>query len=376
MISVQRPVAAGMTAYIGLRFRPRVFGLEQLQLEPGTIMAPNHRSDNDVPLLVATLYPHWARSARLGGPWPTFAADDHTFLPGFLGGYPGSLPLWLRQLLWPIRVGGVLERHLRCIPVREPHRMLLVELLRAEPQRELDGQLPPELRAALVARAEERRRPAPRRGDDVLSGIYADLLWTPVDRDEVERHGDVWREHLRAAVGDFKRLTQTLEAGGLVVIYPEGELSVDGRIAPLKQGLASLARRGRARWVQPVAITYDPLAGPRPLAYVSVSAALVPAHGHVTAQVHDALRRAMPLTAGQLVAWRLTQGVDSLGKLEAAAREWIERARADRRPVEPALLGPGRRALLREAQRRAARRGRADPLLERLAAEFHDAHAR
>jgi Acyltransferase len=372
----QRPVAAGMAAYVRLRLRPRVFGLEHLRLEPGTIVAPNHRSDNDVPVLVSALYPQWARAVARGVPWPTFATDDHALLPGFLSGYPPQIPLWLRQLLWPIRVGGVLERHLQCVPVREPTRMRLVEVLRAEPRLALDGQLPSELRAALVRRAAERHRPAPQRAEDVLHGVYADLLWTEIDRDDVACHGDVWREHAHAAVQDFRQLGQTLRSGGLVVIYPEGELSPDGRIGPLKHGMASLARRGRARWVQPVAICYDRLAGARPWVYVSVAPAVEPQPGRITDDVAVALRRSTPLTAGQIVAWQLTRGAASVPAIEGAATDWIERARAAGRPIEPALIGPERRAFLRGVLRRALRAGPSDPPIGRLAVELEDAHSR
>ena len=372
----QRPVAAGMTAYVRLRLRPRVFGLEHLRLDPGTIVAPNHRSDNDVPVLVAALYPEWARVVARGVPWPTFATDDHALLQGFLSGYPPRIPLWLRQLLWPIRVGGVLERHLQCVPVREPTRMRLVEVLRAEPRLALDGQVPPEVRSALARRAAERHQPFPQRAEDVLNGAYADLLWTLIDRDDVACHGDVWREHQRAAVHDFRQLGQTLRSGGIVVIYPEGELSPDGRIGPLKPGMASLARRGRARWVQPVAICYDHLAGPRAWVYVSVARAIEPTPGQLTDDVAVALRRATPLTAGQVVAWQLTRGAASLPEIEVAVADWIERARAGERPIEPALLGPERRAFLTGVRRRALRAGPSDPVIRGLAAELEDANSR
>jgi 1-acyl-sn-glycerol-3-phosphate acyltransferase len=372
-LSAQHPVAAGMTAYVRLRLRPHIFGAEHLRLEPGTIVAPNHRSDNDVPVLVTTLYPQWARAAARGVPWPTFATDDHAFLRGFLAGYPEGMPLWLRRVLWPIRVGGVLERNLQCVPVREPNEMRLVELLRADPRLALDGQLPVELEAALARRAAELGRPAPERAQDVLHGVYADVLWKPVDRDEVARPGEHWREHLRAAVGDFRRLAQTLAAGGIVVIYPEGELSPDGRIGPLRAGLASLARRGRAHWVQPVAISYDPLAGARPRVYVSIAPRIAPVPGRVASDVADALRRAAPLTAGQIAAWQVAR---KGGQLDAVSAEWIARARADGRPVQPALLGPRRIAVLREAHRAALRRGESDPIIVRLATELEDVHAR
>lgn len=364
-----------MTAYIRLRLRPRVFGLERLRLEPGTIVAPNHRSDNDVPVLVAALYPRWARAVSHGLPWPTFATDDHALQRGFLAGYPEHIPLWLRRVLWPINVGGVLERNLQCVAVREPLRMRLAEVLRADPRRALDGQLPPELRAALARRAAERRRPPPEQASDVLHGEYADLLWTPVERDEVACHGEVWRDHLRAAINDFGQLAQTLGSGGLVVIYPEGELSADGRIGPLKPGLASLARRGRARWVQPVATCYDPLAGPRPRVYVSVAPPIVPESGRLLREMSAALRRATPLTAGQIVAWQLTRGATSPAELETVASDWVDRARADDRPIEPALEGQERRAILHGAYRRALQRGGTHPVIRRLAAELDDAHS-
>jgi hypothetical protein len=50
-------------------FRVRSFGLEQLQLSPSTILAPDHRSDNDVPLLVSTLGPRWTEMDAAGLLW-------------------------------------------------------------------------------------------------------------------------------------------------------------------------------------------------------------------------------------------------------------------------------------------------------------------
>jgi hypothetical protein len=71
-----------MTGYVRSAFRVRSFGLEHLRLEPSTILAPTHRSDNDVPLLVSTLGPLWTEIVASGLPWPTFAADDHALLRG------------------------------------------------------------------------------------------------------------------------------------------------------------------------------------------------------------------------------------------------------------------------------------------------------
>jgi 1-acyl-sn-glycerol-3-phosphate acyltransferase len=385
VIDLQQPVRWAMTGYVRSAFRVRSFGLEQLQFEPATILAPNHRSDNDVPLLVSTLGPRWTEMVTAGLPWPTFAADDHAFLRGFLAGYPEGLPLTVRRLLWPIRVGGILERHLQCVPVRQPAQMRLVELLRSAPDGPLDGRLPPDLDAALRSRADELRLSPPVRAADVLEGRFADLLWTLVDRDRTSPCEEIWRSHLRAAVGDFRRLAAALRSGGLVVIFPEGELPPEGQVGPLRPGLPSLVRRGRARLVQPVAISYDPLAPGRVRAYISVAAPVVtspapdpPAGAAPPAslddRVTDAMRRAIPLTARQIAAAVLRDGGSSRS-LQRTGAEWVARAKADARPIEPDLLGGRRRPVLAPAFARARRRGGADGLITALAPELQNANA-
>jgi hypothetical protein len=249
VIAAQRMVALGMAGYVRASFRTRTFGLEHLRLEPATILAPNHRSDNDVPLLVSALASRWTDAVGTGVPWPTFAADDHAFFRGFLAGYPPDLPLAMRRLLWPVCVGGVLERHLQCVPVRRPGQMWLVELLRHDPDRPLDGQLPPGVRDALFRRAGELGRRAPDRGGDVLDGRFADLLWTLLERDLTSDCEDIWRAHLRSAVDDFRRLVATLRGGGLVVIFPEGGTGHRraARTAAARAGFSGPAEASEAR---------------------------------------------------------------------------------------------------------------------------------
>ena len=366
-----------MTGYVRANFRVRTFGLDRLALEPSTIIAPNHRSDNDVPLVITALAPRWSRAVQQGMPWPTFAADDHAFFPGFLAGYPEGIPLGLRRALWPVRVGGVLERHLQCVPVRRPAQMRLVELLRYDPDQPLDGQLPAEVHRALEQRALRAGRPVPSRGGQALNGRYADILWTKLDRDHTPGVDEMWRLHLRHAVADFRRLIATVRDGGLVMIFPEGELRTDGELGPLAPGLASLARRGRARQVQPIAISYDPLTAGRPRAYVAVGAPIDPAAGELTGRVAEALRRTIPLTAGQIAATVLCgPGTASASALASAAQDWVARAQSDGRPAEPALLRTRRERdrLLATALGHAERRGREDPVVRSLARELAGAN--
>jgi hypothetical protein len=159
-----------MAAYVRGRFALRVFGREHVRIEPGQIFAPSHRSDNDVPVLITVLYPAWSAAIARGAAWPTFGAMIELFLPGFFAGYPARIPLTLRRLAWPYQPGGVLERHLQCVPVREPDRMRLQELLRHDPDERLEDLLPAELMRLLGARAAALGRGGPVRAADVSKG--------------------------------------------------------------------------------------------------------------------------------------------------------------------------------------------------------------
>jgi 1-acyl-sn-glycerol-3-phosphate acyltransferase len=362
-----------MTAYVRASFRVRVFGLEHLQVEPGQIFAPSHRSDNDVPLLITVLYPTWSKAVAGGAPWPTFGAMIELFQPGFFAGYPPGLPLALRRALWPYQPGGVLRRHLQCVPVREPGRMRLQELLRHAAQTPLEELLPGDVLAAFSNRAATLRRPRPAHAADVLHGGYADLLWAYVERDSAPDPSEAWRVHGRAAVRDFRHLAESLAGGGSVILFPEGEPSSNGDIGQLQPGLGSLARRGNARRVQPVALAYDPLVSGRTRAYVAFTAPIEPGAGRILPAVDQALRASMPLTPGQLAASAALDGDASALTLRRTAAEAIDRAREEGRPLEPALLGPGRGRDLSKALVRARRRGPGDRLIQRLARELASA---
>ena len=207
----------------------------------------------------------------------------------------------------------------------------------------------------------------------MLSGGYADLLCSSVERDSAPEPSEVWRAHGRVAVRDFRRLAETLAAGGSVILFPEGQLSSNGDIGQLQPGLASLARRGNARRVQPVALAYDPLVSGRTRAYVAFTDPIEPRPGRILHAVQRAMRATMPLTPGQLAATAVLDGLASASAFGRTAEAAIDLAREEGRPLEPALLGPGRQRALSEALSRARRRGPSDPLIQRLARELASA---
>jgi hypothetical protein len=122
-------------------------------------------------------------------------------------------------------------------------------------------------------------------------------------------------------------------------------------------------------------MSYDPLTYGRTRAYVSVAPALDPVPPRLTAVLTAALRRATTLSPGQIAAWNLLEGDGSPRGLAAAAESWIARALADRRPIEPELLGPSRSSILRIAHARALRRGATDTVITRLATELESIHS-
>jgi hypothetical protein len=373
-------VGLGMTAYTGLVYRGVLLGRDRLRLEPGVVLASTHLSDADVPVLAGALY----RGAEM---WrdpevtrPSFAVRNDLLAPGYLAGYPRGMPLALRRALWPLGIGPVMRRWVRCLPVRFADRMRLVEVLRRLPDLDLAAALTPRRFEALCRRAAQLGRPPPRLGRDVLSGAYADLVWEDVERDELDgpEFDELWKERLAASALDLRLLIRHVRGGGALILFPHGEVSSDGAIGPLDDRAARFLRSARAVAVQPVAIAHDPLTRGRPRAFVGVGEAFDPParKGGARALV-AALRGAMPLACGQVVAHAMTVGgvsAETSGAAKALERA-VERAHNDGRPIEPALEAGGarRRARVEEAVAAARRLGPGHPAVRRAACTYGSA---
>ncbi|HZD86953.1 MAG TPA: hypothetical protein VE088_02995, partial [Gaiellaceae bacterium] len=190
-------VALALGRYVRARFRVRVLGAP-LELRHPSLVVSSHRSDDDVPLLVAALY-RAAHGPLRRGPAVHFVVRDDLFEPGFFAGYPRGVPRRLRRLLWPVGVGPVLRRHLPCHPAAWPNAARLVQLLRAHPDVPLEELLSMPLLDPLQTRGDVLGR-LPRLARDVLDGDFADLLWPVVERAELnETVADEWwsRRHLQ-----------------------------------------------------------------------------------------------------------------------------------------------------------------------------------
>lgn len=337
--------AAALLLAAGARpfFRVRPIDTEGWRLEPSSLLVVNHPHEADPIVAVAALYPHLYR------PWRRellvhFTLRDDLHARGFFAGYPLHMPLWARRLLFPLGLGPVFDGPLPCPALRTPTRMLAVDLLRAEPDAELDELLPIAHVERLQARAAELGRPVPRVARDVLGGSYADLLWWVVRAEDAAGSlaENAFAERAAAARVDFRRFVDIIRAGGVVLISPEGRSSKDGALQPVKSGVGALVRIARPDVVRPLGIAYDPLVPGRTHAYVAVGRPAPAPRRDAETAVRRLLARTVPLTAGQVVADALARG-EGRDAADRLARE-VERAVADGRPVHPELHDPAVRA--------------------------------
>jgi hypothetical protein len=295
----------------------------------------------------------------------SFAARADLFEAGFAAGFPASLPIRVRKTLYGVSFAGAL-RNLGVNPIRSASRLRLEDICRQAPGTGLDELLPSEVVSPLRARAAELGLARPMLGADVLRGEYADLLWRSYTREELDGAPleSLWGRQAALAASEFRHLVALVQGGAVIVVFPEGLPSPHGEIGPLRPGLGALIRRSRPAWLQPVGLAYDPLTAGRTRAYISFGPRVEPPTDGVDEAVLAVLRRAMPLTCGQVAAAGLLAGDPALEALERELEGAVDAARRDGRAFDPELAdAPGRRRRLSAALAAARTRGAMLPYL-------------
>ena len=357
-------VASGMWAFSRGRFNVEVAGHPLPRVGEGQLWISAHRAETDVPLLGGLLYVH-AGMWREAPSRMHFAARDDLFRPGVVAaGIP--LPGPLARLVWPLSPGPWLPR-VRAHPIRRPTGLKLEQVLADLPgDTPLTAILGPRIRALLDRAAVRHGRPAPLSVADARDARYARELWEDVGEDDlVEGRGrEIWRAHIARAAGDLRRIVGMVRDGRPTLLFPEGRVSPDGSIGPVSDVLDLVVRRGRPRMIVPLGIAYDPLTRLRSNVTVGVGAPIEAGSEPVQAVAEGALRRATPVTCGQVVARFVSDAsrvegapvtVGDAGRLlDGVAREAV----ADGRPVARSIRSRSRRpARLREALGALERRG-------------------
>jgi 1-acyl-sn-glycerol-3-phosphate acyltransferase len=387
-------VGTGMWALTRTRFDVQVLGDPIPPVARGQLWVATHRAETDVPLIGGLLMVR-------GGMWRHgttsrvhFAARDDLFEPGVVSAGL-HLPGPLARLAWPLSPGPWLPR-VRAHPIRRPTGLKLSQAFDG-----LDALLPlvdvltPDAIEPFAQRAAAVGRRPPETVGQACDATFARQLWRDVtiaDLDTPIGHG-VWRSHVARAAGDVRRLVDLVRRGEPMVLFPEGRVSPAGGIGPVGDVLDLIVRRGAPTAVLPVGIAYDPLRRGRVTVAVSVGPPLTASDGPIGPLVLDRLRRATPITVGQVVAREVT-AVAASANTTLATRHLLETlahthglARDEGRPFVSGLSSPGRRArsvakALHALQagglvevlgagrvRVDADRVRRDPLLTRLAAE-------
>jgi 1-acyl-sn-glycerol-3-phosphate acyltransferase len=338
-------VALGMWAYSRAAFRARTLFPPGFVLRRGSMLVATHRAESDVPVICASIFLH-AGVWRRGNPRLHFAARDDLFERGFFAGFPAGLPTRLRGLLWRIDAGPYLPL-VRVNPLPYPSAetlrlaSALGELAAEEPLAEL---IPSEALADLRQRARAVGLPEPLVAGDVVRGEFADVLWQGFSKGELAHPSlaAVWRQRSEVAASDLRQVVEVIRSGEPMLFFPEGRPSPDGAIGPLRPGMRLLVRRGRPETLQAIGLAYDPMTLGRPYVYVATGPEIPAPADDVDEAVLVALRRALPLTVGQVVAGALLEaskgpervGVAALDDLVGAQ---VARAAAERRPVDPKL---------------------------------------
>lgn len=344
-------VGTGMWAVTRARFDVQVLGGPIPQVGRGQLWVATHRAETDVPLIGGLLTVRggmWRRGAMRRA---HFAARDDLFEPGVVSAGL-HLPGPLARIAWPLSPGPWLPR-VRAHPIRRPSGLKLSQALCG-----LDATLPladvitPDVIEWFTQRAAAGGRTPPGTVGQARDAAFTKELWQDVTVDDLDTPvgRGVWRAHVARAAGDLRRLIDLVCRGEPMVLFPEGRVSPDGGIGPVGGVVDLIVRRGAPTAILPVGIAYDPLRRRRATVAVSVGPPIAAGEGPIGPLVLDRLRRAMPITVGQVVARELTAVAASTGPTLATRRlletlaHTHDLARRDGRSFVRGLSSAGRRA--------------------------------
>lgn len=284
-----------------------VRGREHFSHSPSTLVVSNHRRDTDGPLLASVLINRSGFSAD--GVIPYIVAREDLLRKGFLRDYLHRPPPWMRELLSPVDLAGVMRR-LQVLPIRRIPERSLGEVL--EDVVAIFGDLPLDrvLKTAWVGRFEEIAPPRKRAALSVLRVLscrYRPLLRL--------RYGltKLTPSFFRAIkpyekaiiVEQLQRIVHLLDDGHTVQLQPEGTVSREGGMLRIRNGLHLLLSQAHAPVrVLPIGITYDFMTTGRQHTFINIGPELTDLQGlarkAVNTRVSTAILAQSTVTASHL----------------------------------------------------------------------------
>jgi len=280
-------VLAILRIYVALRYRVRIAGHLPANRR-GVLVLASHQHDME-----AMVIPAWIFAQQMTAGPVVSVGSRRMFEPGFLASHG---PRWVGRWLTPIRLGGVLAllgvRPIEDRPLSRPPASWAYEVYQQH------GNL--RLGDVFGDRCERLALGSP---DAPLSSLWSPGRWphaaAPVSHQVLE---PPYREEVRRrtrvqAEADLDALVRALDHGASVYLTPEGRMSSNGRIGPLRTAVTVLAPHARSLYLLP--ISYDPWTHRR----LTMMSRVVPARPDEP--LGDQLRRGRVVTLAHLLAAHL-----------------------------------------------------------------------
>ncbi|MBS3736719.1 MAG: 1-acyl-sn-glycerol-3-phosphate acyltransferase [Candidatus Bipolaricaulota bacterium] len=250
----------GLFFRLGIKpyFDLQVDGLDNYSESPSSLVVANHKRDLDSVLIASILYYH---NGFLPPSTPiSFMADENLFQPGFLGNWIKG-PRLLKKALQPLSLSYILRKlHAHPIGKLDFHSVPVHDALRIIKENDDDH----ELREIIKEEALE----------DLLEessfGSHEMTISEFFEREGYPRkkinsrnfkpefRKAVKKSKLSAVKGQLGKFIQLLNEGAILYITPEGTLTQNGMLGPLKDSLLILIDEADSEvTVVPTNITYD-----------------------------------------------------------------------------------------------------------------------
>lgn len=264
----RRRIGYGIARGIRKRFDIRLRGEANPTTTAIPILALNHWTDDDPAVLLAaclavpSLVPLLRCSIHIMG--------EHTFQPGFMGGYVHKEPRWLSYLLFHTNItpflkfsGGISVAYARTrLLTAHLHEILahhgniaLREVFKESPEIYLPG------------------APEGIRIRDALKFRYRDALYEQRDFSIFQEplEAELWARHQMRLQDFVGHVAALADQGRVMLIAPQGLITRTGVPNHVRSGLHQLVNAMREpAEIVPINITYDPMMPNRPEVHVTI----------------------------------------------------------------------------------------------------------
>ena len=325
----------GLFFRLGIRplFELRVNGLENYSKTPSSLVVANHKRDLDSVLIATILY---FDEGFLNPSKPvSFMGDENLFQPGFLGNWIKG-PKILKKALQPISLNYILQK-LNAYPIGKLdfHSVPVHEALRIIKENDDDHKLKDIIK------------------EDALESLFGDSSFGDTGmtiseffdsegypRKKIDSRNfksdfrkAVKKTKLGAVKEQLNRFVQVLNEGAILYITPEGTLSKNGMLGPLKDSLLILIDEADPDIVVvPTNITYDFMKPGKTRIFVHLGEEITGLEELNRKERSQKLRRAIlrltTINLSQLASYRLLEAEEA-GRTRVEPDELLDRINED-----------------------------------------------